>query len=151
MYYSRVDIILFGTGLFKSAFSTFYLIELDFCFSAFQFFVFLYVEKNGDQLRVDFTEFARQFSGLRVFGFDRNSIGEVHSFSSRGIQVHMLKPTKATVLISYLTVRMSHGFNLSLFPRGFYEVILQRSFYKVKNLIHDFGSKLQIIFKCCNK
>ena len=141
MYYSRVDIILFGTGLFKSAFSTFYLIELDFCFSAFQFFVFLYLEKNGDQLRVDFTEFARQFSGLRVFGFDRNSIGEVHSFSSRGIQVHMLKPTKATVLISYLTED----------SRGFYEVILQRSFYKVKNLIHDFGSKLQIIFKCCNK
>ena len=43
MYYSRVAIILFGRGLFKSVFSTYFFGKLGFCSSVFWFFMFLYL------------------------------------------------------------------------------------------------------------
>ena len=43
MYYSRVVIILFGTGLYKSVFSTYFFGKLGFCSSVFWFFMFLYL------------------------------------------------------------------------------------------------------------
>ena len=43
VHYSRVVIILFSTGLYKSVLSTCYFIKLGFCFSVFWFFVFLYL------------------------------------------------------------------------------------------------------------
>ena len=43
MYYSLVVIILFGTGLYKSVFSTYFFGKLSFRSSVFWFFMFLYL------------------------------------------------------------------------------------------------------------
>ena len=149
MYYSRVDIILFGTGLFKSAFSTYYLVELDlfFCVLVFR------VSVSRKKWRLAEGRFYRVCTAVFwLKGFWLTEIRLVkYPHSVHGAYRSICSSQQKQLLISYLTMRMSHDFNLNLFPRGFYEIILYRAFYKVKNLIHDFGSKSQIIFKCCNK
>ena len=75
--------------------------------------------KVTNSLKVDFTEFAWAVFWLPNFFFDLDSFSDVLFFSSLGILVHILEPTKAAVLISYLTVPMFRDLNPILFLRGY--------------------------------
>ena len=62
--------------------------------------------KVANSLKVDFTEFAWAVFWLRSFYFWLKLIYDVPSFSSLGILVHILEPTKVTVSVPYPIVRM---------------------------------------------
>ena len=68
--------------------------------------------KVTNSLMVDFIEFAWTVSDFQVFIFDLNLFSAVLSFSSLGILVQILEPTKAAV-----TVRMFRDLNLNSFLR----------------------------------
>ena len=73
--------------------------------------------KVTNSLMVDFIEFAWTVSDFQVFIFDLNLFSAVLSFSSLGIFVQILEPTKAAVPVPYLTVRMFRDLNLNSFLR----------------------------------
>ena len=49
---------------------------------------------------------------VKILIFNLNSFRNVLSFSSLGIELHILEPTAAAVSIPYITVRMFRGLDL---------------------------------------
>ena len=49
---------------------------------------------------------------VKILIFNLNSFRNVLSFSSLGIELHILEPTAAPVSIPYITVRMFRGLDL---------------------------------------
>ena len=72
---------------------------------------------------------------VKILIFNLNSFRDVLSFSSLGIELHILEPTAAAVSVPYITVRMFRGLDLKK------KTIW--AFFTGKNFIHGFRSKLQ--------
>ena len=87
--------------------------------------------KVTNSLMVDFIEFAWPVSDFQVFIFDLNSFGVVLSFSSLGILVQILQPTKAAVPVPYLTVRMFRDLYLNSFLRGYRHSIKSKNLFLI--------------------
>ena len=49
---------------------------------------------------------------VKILIFNLNSFRDVLSFSSLGIELHILEPTAAAVSIPYITLRMFRGLDL---------------------------------------
>ena len=73
---------------------------------------------------------------VKILIFNLNSFRDVLSFSSLGIELHILEPTAAAVSIPYITLRMFRGLDLKKKKTIW-------AFFTGKNFIHDFRSKLQ--------
>ena len=82
-------------------------------------------------LKVDIAVFAWQFSGFQVFIFDSRSFSDVLSFSSLGILVHILEPTKAAGSVPYLTVRIFRDLNLNSFLSGYRHSIKSKTSFMI--------------------
>ena len=87
--------------------------------------------KVTNSLRVDFTEFAWAVFWLPSFYFWLNPFSDVPSFSSLGILLDILEPTRAAVSIPYLTVQMFRDLNLSLFLRGYRHSIKSKTSFMI--------------------
>ena len=71
------------------------------------------------------------FLASKVFIFDLKWFSNVLSFSSLGIMVHSLEPTKAAVSIPYFTVRMFYDLNLNSFLRGYQHSIKSKTSFMI--------------------
>ena len=87
--------------------------------------------KVTNSLRVDFTEFAWAVFWLPSFYFWLNPFSDVPSFSSLGILLDILEPTRAAVSIPYLTVQMFRDLNLSLFLREYRHSIKSKTSFMI--------------------
>ena len=87
--------------------------------------------KVTNSLRVDFTEFAWAVFWLPSFYFGLNPFGDIPSFSSLGILLDILEPTRAAVSIPYLTVQMFRDLNLNLFLREYRHSIKSKTSFMI--------------------
>ena len=87
--------------------------------------------KVTNSLRVDFTEFAWAVFWLPSFYFWLNPFSDVPSFSSLGILLDILEPTRAAVSIPYLTVQMFRDLNFSLFLREYRHSIKSKTSFMI--------------------
>ena len=71
------------------------------------------------------------FWTFQVFIFDLNSLSDVLPFSSLGIYLHTLEPTRAAVSIKYLTVRMFRESNLSSFLRRYRDSTMSKTWFMI--------------------
>ena len=65
---------------------------------------------------------------VKILIFNLNSFRDVLSFSSLGIELHILEPTAAAVSIPYITLRMFRGLDLKKKKRYGHSLLAKTSF-----------------------